>query len=106
MPAGRTLLAEVQPQTDGHLPTIMPENTDKLPPPARRRSRGARVWLRSVPFVTLLGYYVLLVAVVGILSSLFPVVRDAFFTPVDVEVTSRSDAAALLQGQVGPMVST
>src|SRR5688572_26119785 len=95
------------PQTDGHAPTIMPEITDKLPPAQRRRSRGARVWLRSVPFVTLLGYYVLLVAVVVLLSSLFPVVRESFFTPVDVPAVSRSDAAAILQGRgAGPMVSS
>ena len=85
----------------------MPETTDKLPPPARRRSRGARLWLRSVPFATLLAYYALLIAVVALLSWLSPVVRESFFTPVDVEVTSRSDAAALLQGQgVGQMMTS
>ncbi len=85
----------------------MPQSTDRLPPARRRRSRGARVWLHSVPFVTLLGYYALLIAVVVLLSSLFPVVRESFFTPVDVPAVSRSDAAALLQGQgAGGLVSS
>jgi hypothetical protein len=57
--------------------------------------------------VTLLGYYALLVAVLALLSLLSPVIREAFFTPVDVEVTTRSEAAALLQGQgLGEMTSS
>jgi hypothetical protein len=52
--------------------------------------------------VTLIAYYVLLVAIVALLSSLFPVVRQAYFTPVELTTTSRSEAIALLQGDATP----
>ncbi|MBW3629582.1 MAG: DUF4956 domain-containing protein [Gemmatimonadetes bacterium] len=55
------------------------------------------LWFRSVPFLTLIGYYVLLVAIIVLLSHLSPTVRQAFFTPVELATTSRSDAIALLQ---------
>ena len=78
-----------------------------LPPARWRASRGMHVLLRGLPFVWLLAYYVVLVAALVALSSVFPSVREAFFTPVDVEVTSAREAAALLQGQAaGEMPSS
>ena len=65
------------------------------------------LWFRSVPFVALIGYYALLVAVVALLASLSPAVREAFFTPLELTTTSRSDALTLLQGGGAvPPVST
>ena len=75
------------------------ETDGALPFPRGHASRGRRVLLRGLPFVWLLGYYAVLVVVLVLLSTYFPSVREAFFTPVDVEVTSRSEAAALLTGQ-------
>lgn len=72
--------------------------TNTLPPPRHPQSRGMRAWLRSIPFLTLIGYYLLLVLVVGALSSFFPRVREAFFMPVVMPAISSGDAIDMLQG--------
>jgi hypothetical protein len=78
-----------------------------FPPTRRGRSRGMAIWFRSVPFVALIGYYLLLVLALVLLSSLFPTVRQAYFTPVELATTSKSEAIALLQGEAtGTIVST
>jgi hypothetical protein len=97
--------AEDRPAGSRLAPDIETERS--LAPPTGAGPRRRRVWFRSVPFVTLLLYYLVLVLVVVLLSGLFPVVRQAFFTPVELATTSREQAISLLQGDVtAPAIST
>lgn len=84
-------------------PGLTPDQDNlPLPPPRRPRTRAARAWLRSVPFLAVAAYYLLLVAAILGLSAVSPTVREAYFTPVRVEPVSSSEAVELLQGRGDP----
>ena len=79
------------------------EQADPIPARARSpRRTGGR--LRRMPFVQLIGYYVLLIAVGGLLVAVFPAVRLAFLSPVALPVVS--EAGEILTGQVPAAAET
>ena len=77
---------------------------ESLPAPLTRQSAAKRIWRQSAPFVLLVGYYLALGALVFLLASLFPAVREAFFTPVML-TTEAGGADSILQGSA-PAVPT
>ena len=82
-----------------------PDNT-RLPPPSRPRTRAGRAWVRSVPFLAVAAYYLLLVAGIVGLSTISPTVREAYFTPAVVEPVSSGDAVRILQGEAAAPVGS
>jgi hypothetical protein len=68
------------------------------PIPARGGSRGGfGRRLRRMPFVQLVGYYVLLIAIGGLLVAIFPAVRVAFLSPVSIPAVT--EGAEVLTGR-------
>jgi hypothetical protein len=80
-----TLLAPSEPmQAEGH------RRTESMPPARIRETRPAprggllerMAESRRAPFLRLIGYYVLLIGIMGALVYWVPMVRDAFISPV------------------------
>lgn len=65
------------------------------PPVSSRpsRKRGTfRAWAHHTPFLQLVVYYLLLIGLVLLLTNLFPVLRRAFFMPIDLPAVGGEQA--------------
>ncbi len=72
---------------EGPAPRDARRRTQAPPPSPHGLLRRAR----AIPLARLLLYYLALVAVLGLLVWLFPVVRHAFLSPIDAPIVDRKD---------------
>jgi hypothetical protein len=82
--------ADQRPETDDTTPGV-PTETELSPRPSPERGT-MRAWAHHMPFLQLLVYYLLLIGLVLLLTNLFPVLRRAFFMPIDLPAVSGEQA--------------
>lgn len=63
---------------------------------------GVFGWLRESPFVQLLLYYLVLIAVVAVVTHFFPSTRRAFLTPVSLPALGEEATRVLQGGSLSP----
>jgi hypothetical protein len=82
--------ADQRHETDDTTPGV-PTETEVSPRPSLERGT-MRAWAHHMPFLQLLVYYLLLIGLVLLLTNLFPVLRRAFFMPIDLPAVSGEQA--------------